>query len=197
MASTMTKSIDVTLRDGTPITLRPVQASDAGLLEAGFAALSRESIYARFLGMTSLGPADIEALTAGVDGVTHLAWGATTTTDKGVEEGVAVARCIRTDPDAEEAEVAITVLDAWQGRGVGHALIEVLAEEARRVGITYWTGQIFASNQGIRRLLGHVATEVCAQVDTGGVLAVRYALGPVPHDAPTTHPVATRPHTSA
>jgi GNAT superfamily N-acetyltransferase len=50
-------------------------------------------------------------------------------------EGVGVARYVRAGADPEVAEVAVTVVDDWQGRGLGRALLERLAARARREGV--------------------------------------------------------------
>jgi len=48
---------------------------------------------------------------------------------------VGVARYIRSDEEGELAEVAVTVADQWQGRGLGRALLGRLTYLARRAGI--------------------------------------------------------------
>ena len=57
-------------------------------------------------------------------------------------EGLAVARYIRSNEDAEVAEVAVTVADDWQGRGLGRALLDRLSYRARREGVRRFTAPV-------------------------------------------------------
>ena len=49
-------------------------------------------------------------------------------------EGIGVARYVRNPTHPETAEVAVTVIDEWQGRGLGTLLLEVLGQRARAEG---------------------------------------------------------------
>ena len=64
---------------------------------------------------------------------------------------IAVARCVRTDP--ETAEMAIVVGDPWQGLGLGRALSAQLAQAARAVGIKRISGTMLADNRPALRLM--------------------------------------------
>jgi hypothetical protein len=69
---------------------------------------------------------------------------------------VGVARFVRS-PDVEaEAEPAIVVVDDWQGRGVGTALLKALTLRAREEGIERYSALVLAENEEILRLLSHV-----------------------------------------
>jgi L-amino acid N-acyltransferase YncA len=54
------------------------------------------------------------------------------------------------------AEVAIEVVDAWQRRGVGEALMQALRQRALRAGIRRFTATVLSGNKGafalVRRL---------------------------------------------
>ena len=75
----------------------------------------------------------------------------------------------------EAAEVAFTVADGWQGRGVGSFLLDALAERARENGITVFTAEMLASNHAMRALFEHLGDVRWA--DTGD--AVLLAAAPV------------------
>jgi len=62
-------------------------------------------------------------------------------------EGIGVARYVRDPARPDTAEVAVTVIDEWQGRGLGTLLLEVLGERARAEGIRGFTAMMLASNQ--------------------------------------------------
>jgi protein lysine acetyltransferase len=87
----------------------------------------------------------------------------------GLAVGVGVARYIRDPGDPAHAEVACTVADAWQRRGVGSALIERLAARARAAGIERVSVRIVVGDEAARRLLGHVADEIGEHRDGGTV----------------------------
>lgn len=161
-----------TLPDGTPISVRPIRPEDKPLLEAGMERLSERSRRLRFLTATNrLSRSQLAYLTE-VDGHDHQAWGGLVD-----DEPVAVGRFVRGTDD--DAEVALTVVDEWQGRGIGTLLLGVLATEAEKVGIKRFTFVALPENAGIRSLLARFGATVefedgllTAQVDVSP-LAVR------------------------
>ena len=66
---------------------------------------------------------------------------------------VAVGRFIRLSTDSTVAEVAYTVTDAWQGRGVGTLLMQALVSAAGALRVTAFTATVLAENQPSLRLL--------------------------------------------
>jgi GNAT superfamily N-acetyltransferase len=66
---------------------------------------------------------------------------------------VGVARYIRSPDRLDAAEVAITVADEWQGRGVGTTLLRRLARRARAAGIGAFVATCLAGNKEIIELL--------------------------------------------
>ena len=68
---------------------------------------------------------------------------------------IAVARFVRLVDDPEAAEVAITVADNWQRRGLG-SLLTALAAEALRLGIRRFTATMAADNVPAHRLMGRL-----------------------------------------
>src|SRR3954447_10213227 len=101
--------------------MRPIAPVDKDRLQAGVAALSPESAYARFLtGKSSLTAAELRYLTE-VDGVDHIAL----VVLHGIEL-VAVGRIVREHERRATAELAIAVCDAWQRRGIARTLTREL-----------------------------------------------------------------------
>src|SRR6202012_4895126 len=102
-----------TLRDGSTVLIRPVTPADTGLVAAIFAGLSPESRRLRFLTAKDvLRPAELRYLTE-VDHHDHEAIGAL---DPATGQGAGIARYIRDAKDPRTAEIAVTIMDGWQGR---------------------------------------------------------------------------------
>ena len=60
----------------------------------------------------------------------------------------------RRDPgDPGAAEIAVTIADEWQGRGLGTALLTRLSDRARQEGIGRFTATVSADNVAMTRLL--------------------------------------------
>jgi RimJ/RimL family protein N-acetyltransferase len=126
--------------------LRPVLPGDAERFkESG--AFSRQTLYRRYQGS-----APTEAKSAylfEVDYVDHFVWVVTDGVDGPV---IADARFIRDDDDLASAEVALTVADAYQGRGIGTLLLGALAVAARVDAIERFHGRVFSDNPPARAL---------------------------------------------
>jgi GNAT superfamily N-acetyltransferase len=140
----------VVLADETTVELRIVAPADADLLADGYRQLSPHSAYTRFHTLYSeLSPAQLAYFTE-VDHHDHEAVGALLP-DTG--EGLGIARYVRDADDPTHAEVAITVLDRWQGRGVGGVLLGALAARARDEGIACFTAEVLSDNRPMLGLL--------------------------------------------
>jgi GNAT superfamily N-acetyltransferase len=140
----------VRLRDGTRVRLRPVQPDDKHLLVRGFERLSEDSRYRRFFTpMSELRPAQLEYLTE----VDHHDHEAVLAVDEHGEP-VGVARYVRSASEPDAAEAAVAVVDDWQGRGVGRALVNRLATRARQEGVSRFTALVQADNQAALELIG-------------------------------------------
>jgi RimJ/RimL family protein N-acetyltransferase len=143
----------VTLRDGSRVVLRPISPHDGRRLTASFARLSQTSRYRRFFTTKpELSDGELQEL-VGVDHVDHEAIVAI---DRGTEEIVGVARYVRLPTAPETAEVAITVADDWQGRGLGRALLQQLAHGARHHGVHRFSALVQSDNRASLGLLEDV-----------------------------------------
>jgi RimJ/RimL family protein N-acetyltransferase len=147
----------VRLRDGSRVVIRPVRASDAALLAEGFARLSERSRRMRFLGRkNTLTASDLRYYTD-VDHHDHEALGALEVTSGG---GVGIARFVRDREDPQAAEIAITIIDDWQGRGLGTELVDRLVDRARQEGICRFTAMVAADNAAVAGLLRHYRADL-------------------------------------
>jgi GNAT superfamily N-acetyltransferase len=144
------------LADGTPIYTRQIRPDDKPLLAEGLKQLSEASRYKRFLGpKPRFTDAELRYLTE-IDGVDHVAYVALRA--DAPRELMAVARLVRDAQDPRRAEIAVTVCDQWQRRGLGTLLGEQLAMAARDRGIRWLTATMAADNVGAHRLFDHVST---------------------------------------
>ncbi len=136
---------DVVLGDGRPCHVRPIRADDAERLVAFHSRLSAETIYFRFFApYPELSAKDVERFTT-VDYRDRLALVAT---EGG--EIIGVARYDRLDSPLD-AEVAFTIRDDHQGRGLGGVLLEHLAAAAWERGLRRFVAEVLPQN---RRMLG-------------------------------------------
>ena len=162
------------LRDGSQVEIRRLTPSDAPLLAEAFEHLSFESRRLRFMAAKpQLSPRELAYLT-NVDGYHHEALGAR---DHRTGEGVGVARFVRLEGEPQVAEVAVTVADAWQRRGLGTLLLEHLADQARAQGITHFSALISSENKAVLELLRHAGGEIVPTAGGAGVVEYRTALG--------------------
>ena len=166
--------VGATLRDGTPVLIRPIRPDDKGLLREGFARLSEESRLRRFLApVTQLTDGMLAYLTE-IDYVDHFAWLAGLAEDPTF--GLGVARYVRLKDEPTIAEAAITVIDEYQGRGLGTILLGLLGARAREVGITAFRAFVLEDNAPMRALLDELGTE--ARHESPGVLVMDTPLDP-------------------
>jgi RimJ/RimL family protein N-acetyltransferase len=163
----------VVLRDGSTVLIRQVQSADAPLLADGFARLSARSRQLRFLTpKQALSPAELRYFTD-VDHHDHEALGALYDADG---RGVGIARYVRDADDSQAAEIAVTIIDDWQGRGLGTELMAQLSERARSEGIRRFTALVAADNPAMAGLLRRVRADfVCHDP---GALRYEILLGP-------------------
>ena len=163
----------VVLRDGSTVMIRPVRPVDAQLLADGFARLSARSRRLRFLTpKTELSPAELRYFTD-LDHHDHEALGAL---DHADGRGVGIARYIRDADDPQAAEIAVTIIDDWQGRGLGTELLAQLSERARSEGIRRFTALVAAGNPAMAGLLRNVRADLVRREP--GALRYEIILGP-------------------
>ena len=150
----------VALRDGSKVLIRPVRPADAPLLADGFARLSDRSRRMRFLARKDqLSAAELRYLTD-VDHHDHEALGALDPADG---RGVGVARYVRDADDPHAAEIAVTIVDDWQGRGLGTELLIRLSARARSEGICRFTALVADDNLAMAGLLRKMSASLAGR----------------------------------
>ena len=137
---------EIALRDGTRIPVRPIRPEDAELELRFFDGLSSRSRFQRFMQhLPRLSPRMLARFTQ-LDYDRELALVALHG-----GEFVAVGR-YSPNSDGTSAEFALTVADAWQGKGLGRAMLERLCAAARYAGYEALYGYILEANREMLEL---------------------------------------------
>jgi len=175
--------LSIRLRDGTPVILRPVLPEDRDRLQSGLLQMSSESRYRRFFSpVRGLTEEQLRYFTE-VDQENHVAWIGLDASSAGLP-GIGIARFIRMKERPTTAEVAFAVIDAFQGRGLGTALLAVLYLMARARGVQTLQAVVLTENTKIVSWLGHLGAR--GKLQTQGVvevdLAVQHDLSQLPQN---------------
>lgn len=157
--------IPIRVRDGTHLLLRPVLPGDDERTVRGHIQFSSETLYRRFMTARIPTPALLHYLSE-VDYVDHFVWVVTDGDDP-----VADARFVRDERDPTVAEIAFTVADAYQGRGIGSFLISALAIAARVDGVERFSARMLSDNLPMRTIMDRYGA-VWQREDVGVITTV-------------------------
>jgi RimJ/RimL family protein N-acetyltransferase len=153
----MTSPVDtgrLTLADGTVLSVRPIEPGDADRLVRFHHGLSDQTTYLRFFTVhPNLHPSEVERFT----NVDHVDREAVVAVLDG--EIVAVARFDALG-DSGDAEVAFVVADELQGRRIGAALLQELADRARARGLRRFVAETLPHNHRMLAVFRHAAMPV-------------------------------------
>src|SRR5712691_5128096 len=160
---------DALLRDGGSIHIRALRPDDKQRLLELFERLSSRSVYFRFFQTKQrLTDEELRYFTE-LDFTRDVALVATL--QEGQEEHIiGVGRSFRINEEGKpttHAEVAFTVADAHQGRGVGTLLLEHLATLARRQGIDTFEAYVLGENNRMLEVFEASGFTVQRALDTG------------------------------
>lgn len=178
-----TESFQTTLRDGTPVLIRPVGPDDKHALETGLEHLSSRSRYFRFFGpVSALSEERLDYFTS-ADQVDHIAIGAIDLSH-GNAEPVGIARCVRLKEDPETAEIAVAIVDDHHGRGLGTILLAAVAHAAAAHQITTFVATVLRDNRAMLDLFREL--DDSRRSEGPGVLAIRFDIHADPDNYPDT-----------
>lgn len=138
------------LGDGTVLDVRQLTSADGPELERAIGRLSDDSRYLRFLTPLPHVPRRTLERLSGVD---HVHEDALLALDPASGDGVAVARFAELADDGATVDIAVTVDDAWQGRGVGSVMLARILLRARDTGHATAHATTLAENYRALRLL--------------------------------------------
>jgi acetyltransferase len=155
------------LSGGAAVEIRPIRPEDAEMEKQFVKNLSAGSRYFRFMNsVRELTPAMLMRFTQ-IDYDREMAFVAVRR-EGGEEEEVGVGRYV-TDPDGKTCEFAVVVADAWQGKGLGRRLIEILIDVARSRGLETMVGHVLAANQPMLALCARLGFRITDSADDGSV----------------------------
>jgi len=177
MAKTEEYRREALLEDGGRVTIRAIEPTDRDRLRAAFHRLSAESVALRFMqAKRDLSEGELSYFVE-PDFERHVALVATVGADQD-EKIVGVGRYIRLDGEGRpgSAELALAVIDDYQGRGLGAYLLEELAGIAVESGIERFEAEVLAANARVLRLFEHCGYGVTPEHVGSGMLHVSLRL---------------------
>lgn len=161
------------LRDGRRVRIRPISPSDKGRIVDALVNMSARSRYLRFHeDRMALTDSELRYLTE-LDYRRHVGWGALAADEPG-QPGVGVARFIR-DGEGDAAEFAITVVDGWQGVGLGRLLLQTLLVSAAEYGVERLVGHVLPENEAALRVFRQFGARTVDH--EGGALVIEIPVG--------------------
>ncbi len=166
-------SEQVTLRNGRPVTLRPVRPDDAVAEHRLLTTLlSPRSRLLRFHGAVNLLPSTVLRSMTDIDQQQHVALVGESATDDGALLLVADARYVRDPQDPASAEFAVAVADDWQRLGLARALLQRLAAHAQARGVRDLRGSVMAGNEPMLALMRRLGAAMRADPGDASTLTV-------------------------
>jgi GNAT superfamily N-acetyltransferase len=125
--------------------IRRVRLEDAQTMRGFLQGLSVPSRRNRFHGSVSAASPKLVAYLVDADGDRHAAWVACIWGADG-EEIIGEAGWCVVDAERGSAELALSVLDGWQGTGVASRLMTAIVDGAREAGLKHLYGDVLDAN---------------------------------------------------
>ncbi|HXO97018.1 MAG TPA: GNAT family N-acetyltransferase, partial [Chthoniobacterales bacterium] len=143
------------LRDGSPVTIRPIRPEDEPLMVKFHGTLSEETVHFRYFGFSKL------ELRVAHERLTRICFNdydreialvaVRQAPDTKEDEIIGVGRLIKLH-GINEAEFAIVISDRFQRQGLGTQLLQLLVNIGRQEGTERIFGQILSENYGMQRV---------------------------------------------
>ena len=148
-----------TLPSGIPVLVRHVGSADAPRLKEGFRLISSLARRRHFPDedLKELGAEQLKALER-VDQKNYCIWGAMNPA-RADEPGIGIARYRRLEEEPSAADVAITILDQYQGTGAGLLLHACLHFTAHQNHIRHFYYEVAGENERFIRHLKSLGAE--------------------------------------
>jgi ribosomal protein S18 acetylase RimI-like enzyme len=159
--------IETKLVDGRPVCIRTIRPSDEDRIRQGIKEMSLQSRYFRFFSAFREPPESVVKQLSAVDGHDHIGWGAILL--DGVDyPAIGAAHAVRDEADEEKAELAVALLDDYQGCGLARILIAAVLADCASEGIDVVQMHVMGENHAASDLfeeLGAVRQPVLDSVE--------------------------------
>jgi GNAT superfamily N-acetyltransferase len=153
------------------VDLRELDASDCDVLDEVFAGMSPESRFLRYLTPMPALPAQARRILLALDCCSHVAVAA-------FADGQAIGLARLVGHDERRAELAVEVVDAWQGQGVGTRLGLWVRERAASLGYTELVAETSAGNSRAQAMIRTIFPDYTARRE-GTVLVFTMPVGSI------------------
>jgi GNAT superfamily N-acetyltransferase len=128
--------------------IRPARPADLPALRDFFAALSPQARYLRFFAPVTPGPALLQLLSGGAAGTDAMV---------ASRDAIIIGHAMAADRgrrcDSRMTDIGVVVADAWQGQGVGSALVRVLITSAQARGVTSVAMDVLPGNHQVLTMI--------------------------------------------
>lgn len=146
------------LPKGGRVRIRPIRQDDAEGLQLTYLRLSEQSRYYRFFTSRAVLGRQLAESLSDIDHQQHYAWAVfdpDVASEVGDDSGLTIgaARVIRDRSDPAVAEAALSVVDDYQGLGIGRFLIELMVHTAADVEIEVLRFEILRENRAMIQLI--------------------------------------------
>jgi len=165
---------ELTLRDGSQVTIRAIRPEDEPLIVELHARHSDRTLWMRFFSLVRTLSRESLIRFCQLDYDRELALVAESVDPDGRRHLVGVSRYHATG-NSGSAEFAVVVTDDWQGKGLGRQLLERLITAARERGVRQLSGQVLRENQGMLRLVQAVGFEI-GETDDPAIVSAEFPL---------------------
>jgi RimJ/RimL family protein N-acetyltransferase len=149
LVETSKYSATETLRDGKRVEIRALRPQDRDALIAAVGRTSSESLYRRFFAVRRHFSESEESFYLNIDFTSHVALIALVE-ENGQPTIVGGGRYVVDQPG--QAEVAFTVVDKYQGQGIGAALLRHLVAIAKEAGLRELVAYVLPDNTAMLKV---------------------------------------------
>jgi acyl-CoA hydrolase len=154
-----------TLRGGEAVRVRPLRLTDEEPLQDLFYRLSDESTYKRFMTYKKTHPHEEMQKLVDLDYEQNMAL-VVTHAGRDHEEIVAMTR-YDTDPAGRRADIAFTVRDEWQGKGIATILMRCMSDIARNRGLEGFTAGVMVGNSAMMKVFQNSGLDLHVETHDG------------------------------